>query len=158
MSFFLTEEMEEHISVFLQQENEQVCKAQLQSPDVLPEIKDMIQKTLDSGTAVPYFDTRFGYYSISFTPCEYGNRVYIHHHITDKSEMIYDPSQEVENPFDAKSTLVNVITEDDSEPPNLEQNNVFEKLDLPTMQYNIDAENMLQNMMSSASPPTSIAS
>lgn len=154
MSFFLTEEMEEQINLFLNRENEQICKAQLQSPDILPEFKEMIKKTLESGSPVPYFDTRFGYYSISFTPCEYGNRIYIHHHISDKSEVIFDPSRNVPDPFDAKATLQNVI-KDDFEPETKDlmndSSNPFETLTIPTMEYNMQAEQMMQNIMSS--PP-----
>jgi hypothetical protein len=157
MSFFLTEEMEEQINLFLNTENEQICKAQLESPDILPEFKEMIRKTIESGSPVPYFDTRFGYYSVSFTPCEYGNRVYIHHHISDKSEVIFDPSQNVPDPFNAKDTLANVIKDDvKDETQDLmnDPKNPFEQLQLPTIQYNIDAEQMMQNMMSAA-PPSS---
>lgn len=150
MSFFLTDEMEENVSIFLQRENEQICRRQLQSPDILPEFKDMIQKTLDSGSPVPYFDTRFGYYSISFTPCEYGNRVYIHHHISDRSELIYDPSKDVTDGFDAKVTLRNVIDEEPTQENQVktDMESPFETLDIPTRQYNMEAEQMMQNIMS----------
>ena len=152
MSFFLTEEMEEELSSFLQRENEQICKAQLKSPSILPEHKEMIEKTIESGSPVPYFDTRFGYYSISFTPCEYGNRIYVHHHITDNSEVIFDPSANVTDAFDAKKTLENIIEDREEYSDNIieekQLESPFEKLQNPTQEYNIEMENMVQGMMS----------
>jgi hypothetical protein len=37
-----------------------------------------------------------GYYSISFTPCQEGNRIYAHHHLSNESKALFDPSLENE--------------------------------------------------------------
>lgn len=92
MSFILTEEQEVALSEFLNRENKIVCEKQILEETIPKEFRDLIQKTIESGSPVPFFDPVIGYYSISFTPCEKGNRIYAHHHITDVSEAIYDPS------------------------------------------------------------------
>jgi hypothetical protein len=93
MSFFLNEEQEIEVNQFLDRENRKVCEKQIQEEEIPSEFKELIQKTLDSQSPLPFFDPQVGYYSISFTPIESGNRIYIHHHLSGVSESIYDPSR-----------------------------------------------------------------
>lgn len=92
MAFFLTEEQEVALNEFINRENTKICESQILEDSIPQEFRDLIQKTIDSGSPVPFFDPLHGYYSISFTPCEKGNRIYVHHHLTGVSEAIYDPS------------------------------------------------------------------
>jgi hypothetical protein len=100
MAFFLTEEQEIALNKFINRENTKICESQILEDSIPQEFRDLIQKTIDSGSPVPFFDPLHGYYSVSFTPCEKGNRIYVHHHLTGVSEAIYDPS------------TVTIITED----------------------------------------------
>jgi hypothetical protein len=100
MAFFLTEEQEIALNEFINRENTKICESQILEDSIPQEFRDLIQKTIDSGSPVPFFDPLHGYYSVSFTPCEKGNRIYVHHHLTGVSEAIYDPS------------TVTIITED----------------------------------------------
>lgn len=92
MSYFLTEDQEYALNVFLDEENTKVCKTQLESKDVPDDLKDIIRKTEEAGSPIPAFNPEHGYYSVSFTPCNEGNRIYAHHHLTNVSKAIFDPS------------------------------------------------------------------
>ena len=92
MSYFLTNEQEDELSFFLDRENKKICEDQVSSASDLPqELKDIVQKTIDSGSPIPAFDPAVGYYSVSFTPCDEGNRIYAHHHLSGVNEAISDP-------------------------------------------------------------------
>ena len=52
--------------------------------------KQIQQKTLDAGAPVPIYDINSGYYSISFTPVAWGNRIFVHNHFTGKSFKLFD--------------------------------------------------------------------
>lgn len=91
MSFFLTDEQEDALNMFLDKQNQKVCEEQLNSEELADDLKEIVRKTVEAGSPIPAFDPRVGYYSVSFTPCEKGNRIYVHHHITNVSEEIYDP-------------------------------------------------------------------
>ena len=92
MSYFLTNEQEDELSFFLDRENQKICADQVSSASDLPqELKDIVQKTIDSGSPIPAFDPAVGYYSVSFTPCDEGNRIYAHHHLSGVNEAISDP-------------------------------------------------------------------
>lgn len=93
MSFFLNEDQEIKLNQFLDRENRKVCEEQLQGEEVPPEFKQLIQKTIESDSPLPFFDPRIGYYSVSFTPIENGTRIYAHHHLSGVSEAIHDPSR-----------------------------------------------------------------
>jgi hypothetical protein len=93
MSFFLNEDQEIKLNQFLDRENRKVCEEQLQGEEVPPEFKQLIQKTIDSDSPLPFFDPKIGYYSVSFTPIENGTRIYAHHHLSGVSEAIHDPSR-----------------------------------------------------------------
>ena len=92
MSYFLTNEQEDELSFFLDRENKKICEDQVSSASDLPqELKDIVQKTIDAGSPIPAFDPAVGYYTVSFTPCDEGNRIYAHHHLSGVNEAIYDP-------------------------------------------------------------------
>jgi len=96
MSYFLTDEQEHELNLFLDEENRNICEQQLESDDVPEELKEIIRSTIEAGSPIPAFNPIHGYYSISFTPCEEGNRIYAHHHLSNKSKALYDPSKIVE--------------------------------------------------------------
>ena len=92
MSYFLTNEQEDELSFFLDRENKKICADQVSSASDLPqELKDIVQKTIDAGSPIPAFDPAVGYYTVSFTPCDEGNRIYAHHHLSGINEAISDP-------------------------------------------------------------------
>lgn len=93
MSFFLNEDQEIKLNQFLDRENRKVCEEQIQGEEVPPEFKQLIEKTVESDSPLPFFDPRIGYYSVSFTPIENGTRIYAHHHLSGVSEAIHDPSR-----------------------------------------------------------------
>jgi len=104
MSFFLTDEQEFLVNEFLDRENRKICQTQLESDEIPENFKELIQKTIESDSPTPFFNPGIGYYSISFTPIDKGARIYIHHHLTNVSEAIYDPSR------------IDIIDEDVKEP------------------------------------------
>ena len=92
MSYFLTNEQEDELSLFLDRENKKICEDQVSSASDLPqELKEIVQKTIDAGSPIPAFDPAVGYYTVSFTPCDEGNRIYAHHHLSGVNEAISDP-------------------------------------------------------------------
>ena len=92
MSYFLTNEQEDELSFFLDRENKKICEDQVSSASDLPqELKEIVQKTIDAGSPIPAFDPAVGYYTVSFTPCDEGNRIYAHHHLSGVNEAISDP-------------------------------------------------------------------
>lgn len=93
MSYFLTDEQEHELNLFLDKENRSICEQQLESDDVPEELKEIIRSTIEAGSPIPAFNPIHGYYSISFTPCEEGNRIYAHHHLSNKSIALFDPSK-----------------------------------------------------------------
>ena len=92
MSYFLTNEQEDELTFFLDRENKKICEDQVSSASDLPqELKEIVQKTIDAGSPIPAFDPAVGYYTVSFTPCDEGNRIYAHHHLSGVNEAISDP-------------------------------------------------------------------
>lgn len=96
MSFFLTDEQEDALNLFLDEENKKVCEDQLSSGDLPDNLAEIVRKTVESGSPIPAFDPSVGYYTISFTPCDAGNRIYAHHHLSNVSVAISDPLRENE--------------------------------------------------------------
>jgi hypothetical protein len=92
MTYFLTDEQEKVLDIFLNEQNREVCEKQLSTLDLPDNIKEIMEKSLTTNCPLPFYDTKYGFYSVSFTPCDYGVRIYAHHHITDVSKKIYDPS------------------------------------------------------------------
>jgi len=112
MSYFLTDEQEHELNLFLDEENRDICRLQLESDDVPEELKEIIRSTIEAGSPIPAFNPIHGYYSISFTPCEEGNRIYAHHHLSNKSKALHDPSKII----DQLDDLLNTNTEQVEEP------------------------------------------
>lgn len=100
MAYFLNEEQEIALNEFLTEENKKVCEEQILEDKIPKEFRDLIEKTMESGSPLPFFDPLAGYYTVSFTPCDKGDRIYVHHHLSGVSKSIYDPA------------LVKVTTED----------------------------------------------
>ena len=126
MSFFLNEEQEVALNEFLNEENTKICNKQVDQVEIPKEFRDLIEKTIETGSPVPFFDPRVGYYTVSFTPTENGNRIYVHHHLTGVSAAIFDPStvtvnvMEDEEPLDNEETSERTevtFTEDGDETP-----------------------------------------
>lgn len=92
MSYFLTDKQEYELNLFLDEQNKKVYEEQMKSDEIPSELKDLVRVTEDSGSPLPVFDPSYGYYSVSFTPCKDGNRIYVHHHISNVSKAIYDPA------------------------------------------------------------------
>lgn len=113
MSFFLNEEQEAALNQFLIRENTKVCEKQINEDTIPKEFREMIEKTLEINEPIPFFDPLAGYYSVSFTPCERGDRIYAHHHITGESVAIYDPSLVVVNNIPDEETTSSGIVEDE---------------------------------------------
>jgi len=118
MGFFLTDEQEHAVDVFLDTQNRVIAEQQLESEEIPAEYKDMITKTMDSGSPIPFFNPEYGYYSISFTPCDKGNRIYVHHHLSNISECIFDPAQttieEVDNSIELPEVIEDMLEELDT--------------------------------------------
>lgn len=116
MSYFLNEEQEIALNEFLTEENKKVCEKQILEDKIPKEFRDLIEKTMESGSPLPFFDPLAGYYTVSFTPCDRGDRIYVHHHLSGVSKSIYDPAL-------VKVTTEDVEVEDDvaeEEPINIE--------------------------------------
>jgi|ETNmetMinimDraft_21_1059911.scaffolds.fasta_scaffold101211_2 hypothetical protein len=137
MSYFLTNEQEDELSFFLDRENQKICADQVSSASDLPqELKDIVQKTIDSGSPIPAFDPAVGYYSISFTPCDEGNRIYVHHHLSGVNEAISDPlkqkidAEELAKMQEAKRPKP-VTPNVEIVPPTDEEVEVFDNFEMP---------------------------
>lgn len=94
MSFFLTDEQEDALTLFLDEENRKICEEQLESRLLPDELANIVKNSMDAGSPLPAFDPMVGYYTISFTPCSDGNRIYVHHHLTNKSQALIDPARD----------------------------------------------------------------
>lgn len=124
MSFFLTDEQEDALNLFLDRQNQKICEEQLNSDELDEELKQIVQKTVDAGSPIPAFDPRVGYYSVSFTPCERGSRIYAHHHLTNISEEIYDPMLDETVYTSDASKLYNAEVLPDEESQGLDMTNM----------------------------------
>lgn len=142
MAYFLTDQQEYELNLFLDEQNRIAYHKQMESDEVSDELKDIIKKTEEAGSPIPAFDPQYGYYSVSFTPCNEGNRIYVHHHITNQSKSIYDPANNVEIINDTVvveepeiDQTENLITEDFSEITDFDD--VLDTL-IPAQEENID--------------------
>ncbi len=142
MAYFLTDQQEYELNLFLDEQNRIAYHKQMESDEISDELKDIIKKTEEAGSPIPAFDPQYGYYSVSFTPCNEGNRIYVHHHITNQSKSIYDPANNVEIINDTVvveepeiDQTENLITEDFSEITDFDD--VLDTL-IPTQEENID--------------------
>ena len=94
MSFFLTDSQEDELNLFLDEQNRQACEEQLKSRLLPDDLSEIIKKSVEADSPLPAFDPIVGYYTISFTPCSDGNRIYAHHHINNKSISLCDPARD----------------------------------------------------------------
>lgn len=90
LTFGLSLEQEDQLNEWLDEQNRIIVEEQLKSDNFTEIQKEIQQKSLDSGSPVPIYDMNTGYYSISFTPVSWGNRIYVHNHYTGKSFKIFD--------------------------------------------------------------------
>jgi len=94
LPFFMTEEQEEKFDSWLKVKNKEAIKKQLKEEiEITDEERDHLLSMTLSDAPIPIHDDKVGYYSISFTPCSGGVRIYAHHHILNISEQISDPSK-----------------------------------------------------------------
>jgi hypothetical protein len=130
MAYFLTDQQEYELNLFLDEQNRIAYHQQLESDEVSEELKEIIRKTEETGSPIPAFDPKYGYYTISFTPCNEGNRIYAHHHITNQSKAIYDPANNVEiinDPDIVKEEELEPVAQTESTVPVLDDD--FEDID-----------------------------
>jgi hypothetical protein len=94
--FSLTAKQEIEFDAWLVEQNREIVQEQLENADgsIPDEQVEVLKKLLESGNPIPYHDGKVGYYSISFTPTDFGNRIYVHNHITNESFRLHDPSVE----------------------------------------------------------------
>ena len=112
MSFFLTDEQEDALNLFLDEQNKKICEEQLSSGALPESLAKIVQKTVDAGSPIPAFDPLVGYYTVSFTPSSMGNRIYAHHHLANVSVPISDPLKEQEVNFEDESVGVDATIEE----------------------------------------------
>ena len=90
MTFSLDSEIEGKFLDWIDEQNKLIVEDQLKSEEFNETQKQIQQKTLDAGAPVPIYDINSGYYSISFTPVAWGNRIFVHNHFTGKSFKLFD--------------------------------------------------------------------
>ena len=90
MTFSLDSEIEGKFLDWIDEQNKLIVEDQLKSKEFNETQKQIQQKTLDAGAPVPIYDINSGYYSISFTPVAWGNRIFVHNHFTGKSFKLFD--------------------------------------------------------------------
>jgi len=88
MSFFLSEEQQNKIDEWIDSQNKE-CIDRLINDPIYPESETLLENR-KRGYEIPPHNPDHGYYSISFTPTPFGNRIYAHHHITNRSTKIFD--------------------------------------------------------------------
>jgi hypothetical protein len=94
MSFFLTDSQEDELNLFLDEQNRKACEEQLKSRLLPDDLAEIVRKSVEVDSPLPAFDPIVGYYTISFTPCSDGNRIYAHHHINNESISLCDPARD----------------------------------------------------------------
>ena len=146
MSFFLTDSQEDELNLFLDEQNKKICEEQLDSRLLPDDLAEIVKKSVEAGSPLPAFDPIVGYYTISFTPCSDGNRIYVHHHLTNKSLSLCDPARDDVNldisdinALQQESKSENLISTDDVE--------------LETMPVEISTEEVVANY---GGPPQSV--
>ena len=90
LSFTLSKVQEKRLEDWLVEQNTIIVKEQLENGDLNETQKEIQKKSLDMGFPIPVYDLNTGYYSISFTPVAWGNRIYVHNHFTGKSFKLFD--------------------------------------------------------------------
>lgn len=90
LNFGLTLEQEDQLSKWLDEQNQVIVEEQLKSEEFTETQKEIQKKSLDAGSPIPIYDMNAGYFTISFTPTGWGNRIYVHNHFTGKSFKLFD--------------------------------------------------------------------
>lgn len=139
MAYFLTDEQEEELNLFLDEQNRKVCEDQLNDEMIADELKEIIRATLKADSPIPAFNPVYGYYTVSFTPCEEGNRIYVHHHLTGVSKPISDPAQVFEE-------LQKLAEKQNTEEPIEEPSNVNAEIVEYDPEIDGDLETVFDNM------------
>jgi hypothetical protein len=88
--FFLTSKQQTIVEEWIKEQNTEYCNNLLEDPNLPSIIRESITKSIENGFPMPPYELNIGFYSISFTPASFGNRIYVHHHLTNKSFKIYD--------------------------------------------------------------------
>lgn len=90
MTYFVTEEQEKEINEWIDEENKIYIESLLKNPDYPEEEKEKLRDNLDRGLDTPPHKLERGYYTVSFTPTPFGNRIYVHHHLNNVSAKVFD--------------------------------------------------------------------
>ena len=145
MSFFLTDSQEDELNLFLDEQNRKMCEEQLESRMLPDDLAEIVKKSVEADSPLPAFDPIVGYYTISFTPCSDGNRIYAHHHLTNKSVALCDPARDDIN-LDASD--INNMQE------SIPEDTTFtDDVELETMPAEITTEEVVANY---GGPPQSV--
>lgn len=88
--FFLTAKQQTIVEEWIKEQNTEYCNQLLEDSDLPSIIRESITKSFESGFPMPPYELNTGFYSISFTPASFGNRIYVHHHLTNESFKVYD--------------------------------------------------------------------
>lgn len=117
ITFSLTAKQEIEFDAWLVEQNKQIVEDQIKNSDgnLSEEQVAILEKLLESGNPIPHHDGKYGYYSISFTPTDFGNRIYVHNHITNESFRLYDPNIEEQPEIPVSETEVVNATISDEE-------------------------------------------
>lgn len=146
MSFFLTDSQEDELNLFLDEQNRKACEEQLKSGLLPDDLAKIVKESVDADSPLPAFDPIIGYYTISFTPCSDGNRIYAHHHINNKSIPLCDPAR------DEINLDVDDIKALQGEPMS-DENIIVDDVESNTMPVEISTEEVIANY---GGPPQSL--
>ena len=146
MSFFLTDSQEDELNLFLDEQNKKICEEQLDSRLLPDDLAEIVKKSVEAGSPLPAFDPIVGYYTISFTPCSDGNRIYVHHHLTNKSLSLCDPARDDVN-LDISD--INALQQESKSEDLISTDDV----ELETMPVEISTEEVVANY---GGPPQSV--
>ena len=146
MSFFLTDSQEDELNLFLDEQNKKICEEQLDSRLLPDDLAKIVKKSVEAGSPLPAFDPIVGYYTISFTPCSDGNRIYVHHHLTNKSLALCDPARDDVN-LDISD--INALQQESKSEDLISTDDV----ELETMPVEISTEEVVANY---GGPPQSV--
>ena len=90
MNFSLDSDLEDKFLNWLDEQNKLIVEEQQKSEEFGETQKAIQKKTLETGAPMPIYDINSGYYSVSFTPVAWGNRIFVHNHFTGKSFKLFD--------------------------------------------------------------------
>lgn len=126
MNFNLTLIQEDEINEWLDEQNEKAIQSQLSSPDLDEVVKKRLKDAVESGLSIPHHSIEHGYYTISFTPCPYGNRIFVHHHVTGESAKVQDIEELKEVKLPEKGNSETVSPEEAIERMSNEQDSLID--------------------------------